>query len=75
VQFLRKSIVRGALRLDHPKLEASRRSALQGIVAALDDLSNVELQKLADAYEKTDSEGKYVRFYGAVSYLLRHYST
>jgi uncharacterized protein (TIGR02646 family) len=63
------------LRLDHPKLEASRRSALQGIVSALDDLSNVELQKLANAYEKPDPEGKYVRFYGAVSYLLRHYST
>jgi uncharacterized protein (TIGR02646 family) len=63
------------LRLDHSKLEASRRSALQGIVAALNDFSNVELQKLADAYEKTDPEGKYVRFCGAVSYLLRHYST
>jgi uncharacterized protein (TIGR02646 family) len=63
------------LKLDHPKLEASRRSALQGIVAVLNDLSDVELQKLADAYEKLDSEGKYVRFCGAVSYLLRHYST
>jgi uncharacterized protein (TIGR02646 family) len=63
------------LRLDHPRLEASRRSALRGIVAVLDDLSNVELQKLADAYEKPDPEGKYVRFCGAVSYLLRHYST
>jgi uncharacterized protein (TIGR02646 family) len=63
------------LRLDHPRLEASRRSALQGILAVLDDLSDVELQKLADAYEKPDPEGKYVRFCGAVSYLLRHYST
>lgn len=65
------------LRLDHPKLEASRRSALQGIVAILNDasISSAELQKLADAYEQIDSEGKYVRFCGAVSYLLRHYST
>jgi uncharacterized protein (TIGR02646 family) len=64
------------LRLNHPKLEASRRSALQGIVAILSDssISSVELQKLADAYEQTDSEGKYVRFCGAVSYLLRQYS-
>jgi uncharacterized protein (TIGR02646 family) len=63
------------LRLDHPKLEASRRSALQAAIAALDDLSTVDLQELADGYEKPNPEGKYVPFCLAVSYLLRHYST
>jgi uncharacterized protein (TIGR02646 family) len=63
------------LRLDHPRLEASRRSALQGIVDALDTLSNDDLQKLAEDYKKPNDKGEYVRFCGAVSYLLRHYST
>jgi hypothetical protein len=63
------------LKLNHPKLEASRRRAIQSIFSALDDLSDIELQKLAEGYEKLDSEGKYVRFCGAASYLLRHYST
>lgn len=63
------------LRLDHPRLEASRRSALQGIMAVVSDLPPSDLQKLADSYEQADTEGKYVRFCGAVTYLLRHYFT
>jgi uncharacterized protein (TIGR02646 family) len=63
------------LRLDHSRLEASRRSALQGIVDALNTSSNDDLQKLAEDYKKPNAKGEYVRFCGAVSYLLRHYST
>jgi uncharacterized protein (TIGR02646 family) len=62
------------LGLDNPKLEASRRKAIQDILPPdIDTLTPEEIQQYAQYYDQPDIEGKYVRFCGAIAYILNQY--
>jgi uncharacterized protein (TIGR02646 family) len=61
------------LRLDHPSLDASRKAAIDGILESIEDLSDLEIAALVEAYDQPDTEGQYVKFCATVLYILRTY--
>jgi uncharacterized protein (TIGR02646 family) len=61
------------LRLDHPRLNASRKASIEGILEGIENLSVDEIKTLIQAYDQLDAEGKYVKFCAAIRYTLHRY--
>jgi uncharacterized protein (TIGR02646 family) len=61
------------LRLNHPRLDASRQEAIAGILDGIENLSEPEIESLIQAYDQPNANGEYNRFCAAVLYILRTY--
>lgn len=61
------------LALNINKLQNMRRVAIGTALLTLEDLNEAEIQQLAQGYEKPDSNGQYIQFCTAISYLLKNY--
>lgn len=61
------------LDLNINKLRKMRRVALDGVLQSIQGLSEAEIELLAQAYLKPDSDGMYVPFYAAISYFFRQF--
>ena len=59
------------LGLNASSLQRARRTVLEEIISFVDELSDEELLNLAQDLDKPDDEGKYVRFYSAIVYVLK----
>lgn len=55
------------------KLNAMRRGAIDGVLTDIEQLSDEEIQLLADGYDKPDSDGQLTPFCAAIIYVLRRY--
>jgi uncharacterized protein (TIGR02646 family) len=61
------------LNLNYKKLQASRRSAIDGVLEGIELLTSDELQTLIDGYDRLDESGQYVKFHTTVIYILQQF--
>lgn len=61
------------LALDIDKLKRMREQAIEGILDTIDTLSNNEIKKLINGFEKTNANGECEEFCSAIIYVLRQY--
>jgi len=61
------------LGLNIPKLTRMRREAIDGILQAIEGLTNEEIQQLVDGLTQPDVNGQYTPFCGAIAYILNQY--
>jgi predicted ATP-binding protein involved in virulence len=61
------------LGLDIDKLRAMRREAIDGVLLAIDGLTDEEIQQLAQGYAQPDANGRYTPFCAAIAYILQLY--
>lgn len=61
------------LALDIDKLQKMRKVAIDAALLATEGLTEIEIQLLAEGYEKLDVDGKHTPFCAAISYLLKNY--
>lgn len=55
------------------KLRLIRSAAIDGALLAIEGLTDEEIQKLAQGYEKPDANGQYEEFCFAIAYILNQY--
>ncbi|MDI9634261.1 TIGR02646 family protein [Geitlerinema splendidum] len=61
------------LELNLGKLQNMRREAINGILQAVDGLSQPEIDLFLQELAKPDAEGKYTPFYSAIAYTVTQY--
>lgn len=61
------------LALDIDKLRAMRREAIDGVLFAIEGLTDEEIQKFAQSYEQLDPNGQYTPFCAVIAYILKAY--
>lgn len=61
------------LGINIPKLTAMRREAIDGVLLAIDGLTDEEIQQLAQGYAQPDADGRYTPFCDAIGYILNQY--
>lgn len=61
------------LALNISKLQNMRRLAIDAALLATDGLTEVEIQLLAQGYEKLDANGQYTPFSATISYFFKNY--
>ncbi len=61
------------LGLDINKLNAMRREAIDGILEAVDNLEQLEIQQLLNSFDKLDNQGKYAPFCAVITYIIKEY--
>ena len=61
------------LGLDVPKLDAARRSSIDGILEGIEDETDENIQRLIAHFSNKDDEGRFIPFCSAVVYTLKKY--
>ncbi|MEA5580340.1 retron system putative HNH endonuclease [Nodularia harveyana UHCC-0300] len=61
------------LALNIRKLQNMRKEAIDAALFGIEDLTDEEIQQLAQGYEQMDSNGQYTPFCAAIIYLLKNY--
>ncbi|MEH1907927.1 retron system putative HNH endonuclease [Nostoc sp.] len=61
------------LALDIDKLQNMRRVAIDAALLAIEGLTEIEIQLLAEGYQQLDANGQYTPFCAAITYLLKNY--
>jgi uncharacterized protein (TIGR02646 family) len=61
------------LGLNIDKLIAMRREAIEGVLLAIDGLTEAEIQQLAQSYNQLDKQGRYTPFCAAIAYIFKQY--
>jgi uncharacterized protein (TIGR02646 family) len=61
------------LALNISKLQNMRKLAIDAALLGIEDLTEVEIQQLAQGYEKLDANGQHTPFSAAIIYLLKNY--
>lgn len=61
------------LGLNIPKLTRMRRAAIEGILQAIDGLTNEEIEEFAEALKKPDTNGQCTPFCFSINYILNQY--
>ncbi|MCG6134788.1 MAG: TIGR02646 family protein [Nostoc sp. LLA-1] len=61
------------LALNINKLQKMRKAAIDGVLLDIDALTDVEIQQLAQGYDKPDGNGQHTPFSAAIIYLLKNY--
>ncbi len=61
------------LGLNIPKLMAMRREAIDGVLLGIEELTDEEIQQLAQGYAQPDADGRYTPFCTAIAYIFNQY--
>ena len=61
------------LNLNHRKLQAQRRSAIEGVLQDIETFTPDELKSLIDSYDRLDSSGQYTPFCAVIIYTLKQF--
>jgi uncharacterized protein (TIGR02646 family) len=61
------------LGLDIDKLRAMRSAAIDGVLMAIEGLTDEEILLFVQAYEQLDADGRYTPFCDAIAYILKQY--
>ena len=61
------------LNLNHKKLQAQRRSAIDGIVIGIETLTSDEIKMLIDNFDRLNASGEYIQFHATVIYTLQQF--
>ena len=61
------------LNLNHRKLQAQRRSAIEGVLQDIETFTPDELKSLIDSYDRLDSSSQYTPFCAVIIYNLKQF--
>jgi hypothetical protein len=52
---------------------AMRREAIDGVLLGIEELTDEEIQQLAQGYAQPDADGRYTPFCTAITYIFNQY--